>query len=145
MAAIQYHVRRSIHRGGCNYGYLWKDEAFDYPQNGWDVAALADVHYEYVDSCGTCYEVKCDSAWTQDNYGELCCSAAGAHCCCNIRSPTLQVMLQHAVSCLTPCMRAGGKFDRTQVCYDSSASLVVRIVDTCRCTYATNLYSNKRW
>lgn len=40
---------------------------------------------------------------------------------------------------------AGGKFDRTHACFDSSASLVVRIVDTCQCTYAPNFYSNKRW
>lgn len=39
----------------------------------------------------------------------------------------------------------GGSFDRTQACYDSSASLVVRIVDTCPCTYPDNAYSNKRW
>ncbi|GFH18963.1 uncharacterized protein HaLaN_15847 [Haematococcus lacustris] len=39
----------------------------------------------------------------------------------------------------------GEKFDRSRVCYDSSASVVVRIVDTCQCTYPANWWSNKRW
>eukprot|EP00775_Hariotina_reticulata_P008069 gene8070-8264_t len=39
----------------------------------------------------------------------------------------------------------GQKLDRTYSCYDSSNSVVVRITDTCPCTYPANAYSNKRW
>lgn len=37
----------SIHEGSCGYNYIFPDEPL-----GWDVAALADVHYEYSGSCG---------------------------------------------------------------------------------------------
>ncbi|PRW60661.1 hypothetical protein C2E21_0949 [Chlorella sorokiniana] len=39
----------------------------------------------------------------------------------------------------------GASFDRTHVCYDPSASLLLRIVDSCPCNYPSNWYSNKRW
>lgn len=39
----------------------------------------------------------------------------------------------------------GNSLDRTNVCYDPSASVVVRVVDTCPCNYPNNFYSNKRW
>lgn len=35
----------------------------------WDVAAITDFHSEYSDSCGICFELACDDAWIQDNYG----------------------------------------------------------------------------
>lgn len=54
----------SIHMGSCGYGYIYKDEPL-----GWDVAAMTDVSPNYGDSCGTCYEVSCRSAWISDNYG----------------------------------------------------------------------------
>lgn len=38
----------NIHQGSCGYGYIFPDEPL-----GWDVAALADVHYEYQGSCGS--------------------------------------------------------------------------------------------
>lgn len=40
---------------------------------------------------------------------------------------------------------AGQSFDRTKACFDTSASLIVRIVDTCQCIYQPNYWSNKRW
>uniref|UniRef100_A0A383VYW9 Expansin-like EG45 domain-containing protein n=1 Tax=Tetradesmus obliquus TaxID=3088 RepID=A0A383VYW9_TETOB len=92
----------SIHKGSCGYGALWRDEP-----HGWDVAAMTDYHPDYADSCGSCYEVACDSLKIQDNYG--------------------------------------AKLDRTYSCYDSSQSVVLRITDTCPCTYPANAYSNKRW
>lgn len=39
----------------------------------------------------------------------------------------------------------GESFDRSSVCFDSDASVVVQIVDTCDCNYAPNAYSNRRW
>ncbi len=44
---------------------------------------------------------------------------------------------------LSPCNVRS--FDRTKSCYDSSASVVVRVVDVCPCQYPSNAYSNKRW
>lgn len=54
----------SIHRGSCNFGYIWEDEPL-----GWDAAAITDFHPDYGTSCGSCYEVKCSNMWVQDNYG----------------------------------------------------------------------------
>jgi hypothetical protein len=34
---------RSIHKGACNYGYIWPSEPL-----GWDVAAMTDIHDEYA-------------------------------------------------------------------------------------------------
>lgn len=39
----------------------------------------------------------------------------------------------------------GQSLDRTQACYDPSASLVIRITDACPCNYPNNPQSNKRW
>eukprot|EP01023_Acetabularia_acetabulum_P013049 TRINITY_DN161_c0_g2_i1.p2 TRINITY_DN161_c0_g2~~TRINITY_DN161_c0_g2_i1.p2 ORF type:complete len:417 (-),score=64.43 TRINITY_DN161_c0_g2_i1:2905-4155(-) len=39
----------------------------------------------------------------------------------------------------------GNSLDRTHVCRDPEASVVVQITDTCPCYYANNAYSNKRW
>ncbi|KAI8471576.1 MAG: RlpA-like double-psi beta-barrel-protein domain-containing protein-containing protein [Monoraphidium minutum] len=39
----------------------------------------------------------------------------------------------------------GQKLDRSWSCHDTQESVVVRITDTCPCTYAANQYSNKRW
>ena len=35
--------------------------------------------------------------------------------------------------------------DRSSVCYDQNASVVVQITDLCKCYYPQNAYSNKRW
>eukprot|EP01024_Parvocaulis_polyphysoides_P039463 TRINITY_DN35687_c0_g1_i4.p3 TRINITY_DN35687_c0_g1~~TRINITY_DN35687_c0_g1_i4.p3 ORF type:complete len:198 (+),score=25.99 TRINITY_DN35687_c0_g1_i4:109-702(+) len=39
----------------------------------------------------------------------------------------------------------GASIDRTKVCRDEDASVVVTVTDTCPCIYATNAYSNRRW
>eukprot|EP01025_Chloroclados_australasicus_P058357 TRINITY_DN731_c0_g4_i1.p1 TRINITY_DN731_c0_g4~~TRINITY_DN731_c0_g4_i1.p1 ORF type:complete len:456 (+),score=31.35 TRINITY_DN731_c0_g4_i1:82-1368(+) len=39
----------------------------------------------------------------------------------------------------------GEQLDRSGICYDPEASLVVTITDTCPCNYASNWYSNQRW
>ncbi|WIA28939.1 hypothetical protein OEZ86_011463 [Tetradesmus obliquus] len=39
----------------------------------------------------------------------------------------------------------GQWIDRKDVCFDTSASVVVTITDTCPCSYPGNYYSNKRW
>ncbi|PNH07993.1 Expansin-A1 [Tetrabaena socialis] len=54
----------TIHKGACNYGYLYPDEPL-----GWDIAAMSDVNREYPDSCGLCYELACDNTWVPDNLG----------------------------------------------------------------------------
>lgn len=54
----------SIHKGACNFGYLYKDEP-----HGWDVTAMNDGNPMYDDSCGQCVEVMCDPRWIPDNYG----------------------------------------------------------------------------
>ncbi|GLC67580.1 atexp4 [Pleodorina starrii] len=39
----------------------------------------------------------------------------------------------------------GESFDRTGVCRDPDASVIVQITDSCPCWYPANQYSNKRW
>ncbi|KXZ46176.1 hypothetical protein GPECTOR_46g245 [Gonium pectorale] len=39
----------------------------------------------------------------------------------------------------------GGSYDRTGVCRDPEASVVVQVTDSCPCNYPANAYSNKRW
>eukprot|EP00887_Chlorella_sp_A99_P004291 scaffold15.g4291.t1 len=39
----------------------------------------------------------------------------------------------------------GTQLDRTTVCRDTAASVVITIVDACPCYYSSNAYSNKRW
>jgi hypothetical protein len=39
----------------------------------------------------------------------------------------------------------GQELDRTGACYDSSASVVIRITDACPCNFPNNAYSNARW
>lgn len=39
----------------------------------------------------------------------------------------------------------GNRLDRSGVCYDSSATVVVQVTDVCPCWYPANAYSNKRW
>eukprot|EP01023_Acetabularia_acetabulum_P054513 TRINITY_DN616_c0_g1_i1.p1 TRINITY_DN616_c0_g1~~TRINITY_DN616_c0_g1_i1.p1 ORF type:complete len:197 (+),score=41.49 TRINITY_DN616_c0_g1_i1:115-705(+) len=39
----------------------------------------------------------------------------------------------------------GASLDRSNICRDPEASVVVTITDKCPCTYASNSYSNKRW
>jgi len=39
----------------------------------------------------------------------------------------------------------GQQLDRSKVCYDESASVVVMVTDTCPCHYPNNAHSNKRW
>lgn len=39
----------------------------------------------------------------------------------------------------------GAYLDRTEVCYNPDASVVVMITDTCPCFYPGNYASNKRW
>jgi len=39
----------------------------------------------------------------------------------------------------------GNQLDRSNVCYDQDASIVVRIVDTCPCNDIKSQYSNQRW
>eukprot|EP00884_Botryococcus_braunii_P002835 jgi/Botrbrau1/12552/Bobra.0169s0089.1 len=39
----------------------------------------------------------------------------------------------------------GQQYDRTTACYDSSASLVIRITDACPCNYPPSPESNRRW
>jgi hypothetical protein len=92
----------SIMDGGCHYGFLDPKKA-----TGWDVAAISDVAYDYKDSCGRCYEVRCKPMDFKDNYGEY--------------------------------------MQRSSVCYDSSASVIVQVTDVCPCHYPANYYSNKRW
>ena len=38
-----------------------------------------------------------------------------------------------------------GAFDFKDDCYNTEASVVVQITDTCPCVYGGNYYSNKRW
>jgi hypothetical protein len=39
----------------------------------------------------------------------------------------------------------GQWLDRSSVCWDESASVVVMVTDTCPCHYPNNYHSNKRW
>ncbi|KAG1667547.1 hypothetical protein FOA52_014627 [Chlamydomonas sp. UWO 241] len=39
----------------------------------------------------------------------------------------------------------GESMDRREACRDTSASVIVRVVDTCPCVYPPNAWSNRRW
>jgi hypothetical protein len=39
----------------------------------------------------------------------------------------------------------GAWLQRSNVCFDPQASVIVQITDTCPCYYPDNMYSNKRW
>lgn len=39
----------------------------------------------------------------------------------------------------------GMALERTGVCYDEGASVIVMVTDVCPCNYPNNDYSNKRW
>ena len=39
----------------------------------------------------------------------------------------------------------GTTLERRNNCYNTEASVVVQITDTCPCVYGGNYYSNKRW
>lgn len=56
----------SIHKGSCGYGYIYPTDPL-----GWNVMAMPDVAPEYADSCGSCYEVKCDPSTFTDGYGQV--------------------------------------------------------------------------
>jgi hypothetical protein len=93
----------SIMDGSCQYGFLDPKAS-----TGWDVAAVSDTISDFKNSCGTCYEVKCDGYQFKDNYGQTLDRSSG-------------------------------------VCFDSDASVVVQVTDSCPCDYPSNAYSNKRW
>ncbi|GLC46449.1 atexp4,atexpa4,athexp alpha 1.6,expa4 [Pleodorina starrii] len=76
----------NIHEGSCGYGYLDYDRS-----TGWNIAAMSDMNWDFPDSCGRCFEVRCDPTWISDNYGE--------------------------------------SFDRTGVCRDTEASVVVQLAE----------------
>lgn len=54
----------SINHGACGFGYLYDDDPL-----GWDIAAMNDGNPLYEDSCGQCFEAKCDPRWIKDSYG----------------------------------------------------------------------------
>ncbi len=47
--------------------------------------------------------------------------------------------------CAWACVSQGAELDRSSVCYDTSASLIIQVTDICPCEYPPNAYSNKRW
>lgn len=70
---------------------------------------------------------------------------------CTFKQPptvaTLACRACYEISCANTWTKDnyGAHFDRTKSCFDTSASVIVRIVDTCQCTYPANAWSNKRW
>ncbi|MEW5307321.1 MAG: hypothetical protein WDW36_009727 [Sanguina aurantia] len=92
----------TIHDGSCGYGYIDSNVG-----TGDFVCAASDCNPDFGGSCGRCYEVKCDSGFVHDNYGQ--------------------------------------SFDRSNMCHDTTESVVVQVIDSCPCNYPTNGYSNKRW
>eukprot|EP01025_Chloroclados_australasicus_P009021 TRINITY_DN1340_c0_g2_i1.p2 TRINITY_DN1340_c0_g2~~TRINITY_DN1340_c0_g2_i1.p2 ORF type:complete len:438 (-),score=44.92 TRINITY_DN1340_c0_g2_i1:1668-2813(-) len=56
----------SIHEGSCGFGYQCKHEG-----NGWNVAAIPSTDPDFQGACGSCYEVKCNSVYFQDNFGKV--------------------------------------------------------------------------
>lgn len=91
-----------IHKGSCGFGYLDPEVS-----TGWDITALADTNWDYIGSCGLCYEVRCRKMSFNDGFGQW--------------------------------------LDRSNVCRDEGASVIVQVTDTCACYYTGNPYSNKRW
>eukprot|EP01023_Acetabularia_acetabulum_P031101 TRINITY_DN292_c0_g2_i1.p1 TRINITY_DN292_c0_g2~~TRINITY_DN292_c0_g2_i1.p1 ORF type:complete len:546 (-),score=66.82 TRINITY_DN292_c0_g2_i1:805-2442(-) len=62
--ATFYGEHSTIHRGSCGFGQICPNN-----KTGWDVAALAESHWDYDNSCGRCYEVQCRSAKFTDGFG----------------------------------------------------------------------------
>lgn len=56
----------NLNGGSCGYGALDKNKG-----TGFDIAAISDAHYEYYNSCGRCFEVKCRPTQFYDKYGNF--------------------------------------------------------------------------
>ncbi|GMH41567.1 hypothetical protein BSKO_09477 [Bryopsis sp. KO-2023] len=54
----------TIDNGSCGYGHQYPGRG-----TGLDIAAISDKHYDYWQSCGRCYEIKCRPMEFYDNYG----------------------------------------------------------------------------
>eukprot|EP01025_Chloroclados_australasicus_P008912 TRINITY_DN1330_c1_g1_i2.p1 TRINITY_DN1330_c1_g1~~TRINITY_DN1330_c1_g1_i2.p1 ORF type:complete len:380 (-),score=33.30 TRINITY_DN1330_c1_g1_i2:1662-2801(-) len=93
----------SIHWGSCGYGYLCPEEG-----TGWDVAALADFHPEYLGSCGRCYEVQCHPTYFTDGYGE---TLDRVNVC---RDPSASVVVTITDTC--PCVYATNAYSNKRWC-----------------------------
>lgn len=54
----------TFHHGSCGYGTQYVGKG-----TGTDIAAIADMHFDYYNSCGRCFEVKCRPAVMYDKRG----------------------------------------------------------------------------
>eukprot|EP00878_Enallax_costatus_P000654 GHUV01000760.1.p1 GENE.GHUV01000760.1~~GHUV01000760.1.p1 ORF type:complete len:218 (+),score=35.21 GHUV01000760.1:224-877(+) len=98
-----------------------------YGKDGWSIHT-GSCGYGYLDeNAGTGWDVAAlaDAAWDYSNSCGKC----------------------KEVKCKNMWFKDGygQQLDRSNVCFDQAASVVVTIVDTCPCSYPGNYYSNKRW
>jgi hypothetical protein len=111
----------------------------------WDVAAITDFHPDYTNACGTCYELACDSTWIQDNYGDKfdrtysCYDTSKVRCA---QAPPTLLHLAFTADSLSTLSHTDQAVCAAFTCA-LPQSVVVRITDTCPCTYPANAYSNK--
>lgn len=79
--------------------------------------------------------------------GKTSVHSVGVHSCCSNVYLHLLCRNCYEVACDPTGFsdNYGNYLDRKSACHDASASLVVRITDTCPCNYAGNSFSNKRW
>jgi hypothetical protein len=139
--------------GSCGYYYLDEDKA-----TGWDIAALADSNWGYNGECvsrvpslltGACMRLW--GLWIGLWIG-LCLPVGLPPACAPLTTAHVPPSGHAQGICFeVACSNTGftdgyGTYmNRNDVCYDSAASVVVQITDTCECNYPSNQYSNKRW
>jgi hypothetical protein len=97
------------------------------------VVALSDRFPSYTASCGRCYEIRCNPAVVKDGLALL---LAGA----GMMWGLLRVLLAQPGPYSSSChpSRYGKTFDRKEVCYNPDQTLLVRVVDSCPCSYPAN-------
>jgi hypothetical protein len=106
---------------------------------GWDVVAPSDQNSDFGGSCGKCYEVKCDPMSLKDGYGNQARSVPPppppppASPTERGRGRRLRPGSPASHSALTLPHPLIVQLDRTSVCYDQDASIVVMVTDTCPC------------
>eukprot|EP00878_Enallax_costatus_P018921 GHUV01019945.1.p1 GENE.GHUV01019945.1~~GHUV01019945.1.p1 ORF type:complete len:151 (+),score=28.38 GHUV01019945.1:494-946(+) len=109
----------------------WKlGRATYYGKDGWSIHH-GSCGYGYLDpAAGTGWDVAAmsDSNRDFDSKGGFCGK------CKEVRCKTMWFLDGY-----------GQKLEREYSCFDSDASVVLTITDTCPCTYPGNYYSNRRW
>ena len=108
------------------------------------VAAMSGQTFAYVGSCGRCYEVRAAELHGASELTHRSCVKACRHSTLPLPLPPPPVQ---QVKCRPANFTDGygDPLDCMGACFNTNASLIVRITDACPCVYPPNAYSNKRW